>query len=190
MGQRMHGLKTLRDIVLEYADAAHPDLAAMARELGRVVHMNGAVIAQRLNTLQHHHGHAGHWLITHQRQPALRVLVKAWPAGVLTPLCAHAGGWELELALHGALALETWRRNPDTGTLAAHGRDWLGPGDARWFERNDRLVHRCRNLSRRETAFTLHVCCGSDDRCLRKEPCDEAPGWLPATQQGERRLAS
>lgn len=190
MGHRLHGLKTLRDIVLEYGAAEHPDLAAMARELGSIVHRNGAAIALRLNTLQRHRGHADHWLITRQRQPALRMWVKAWPAGEPAPLCGHANGWELELALHGALELETWHRHPATGALAAHGRDWLGPGDARWFERDAGLVHRCRNLSRRETAFTLHVCCAARGSCYHDEPGNDVPAWLRSGMAGEHRLAS
>ncbi|TAL71594.1 MAG: cysteine dioxygenase [Rhodanobacter sp.] len=189
MGQRMHGLKTLRDIVLEYGMAAHPDLAAMARELGRVVHRNGAVIARRLNTLQRHCGVSGYWSLARQRQPALHVAVKAWPTGAPVPLCGQAGDWELELALHGALALETWRRDPLTGSLVAHGRDWLGPGDARWFEHDAALVHRCRNLSRRETAYTLHVC-RSADASHRDIPGGETAGWLPPALAGPRRIAS
>lgn len=190
MGHRMHGLKTLRDIVLAYGTAAQPDLAAMARELGAIVHRNSNAIARRLNTLQHHRGHANQWLITRQRQPALRMLVKAWPAGAPAPLCGHADGWELELALHGALELETWHRHPETGVLTAPGHDWLGPGDARWFERDAGLVHRCRNLSRRDTAFTLHVCCDAAGDFHRDEPCGNARGWLRSAATSEHRLAS
>lgn len=189
MGPRMHGLKTLRDIVLECGAAGHPDLAAMARELGSIVHRNGAAIARRLNTLQHHRGQAGHWLITRQRQPALRMLVKAWPADMPAPLCGHVDGWELELALHGALELETWHRHPVTGTLTAYGRDWLGPGDARWFERDAGLVHRCRNLSRRDTAFTLHVCGDTARGCYRDARGDATPAWLRPAMAGDHRLA-
>lgn len=157
MDHHLHGLRTLRDIVLEYGAVPHPDLAALARELGAMVHLNSAAIGTRLASLQRHHRHADHWRLARRRASGLSLWVKAWPAGETAPLRAPVDGWELELALHGALELQTFRRDAATAIWRAGVRDWLGPGDARWFEPGGDTRHCWRNLSRHQTAFTLHV---------------------------------
>lgn len=179
MGKSMHSLKTLRDIALEYGLVEHPDLASMARELGSVVHRHTARLAQRLETLQQHRRHTGVWLLGEYRHPALRVLVKAWPANQHTPLREHADCWELTLALHGALELHSYRHDAG-GELLPHGHDWLGPGDARWFERDAALAWRCRNLSRHATAYSLHVCGGTLPARQADTLCHHAAARLAA----------
>ncbi|MBD8873356.1 cysteine dioxygenase [Rhodanobacter sp. DHB23] len=151
----MHNLKTLREIALEYGRADYPDLAAMARDLGRVVHGDGPGLSARLAAV--HRRGIDTRVLVECRQPALCVLVRAWPPGERMPLLDHAGGWGLELTLHGALEWQSYRRDPHSGELEAQGRNWLGPGDANWFERDAGRAHRCRNLSRHDIAYTLHV---------------------------------
>ena len=51
-----YSLKNLRDIALEYGRVEHPDLASMARELGRVVHRGAPALSARLATLRRHRG--------------------------------------------------------------------------------------------------------------------------------------
>ena len=170
-------LKTLRAIALEHASVAQPDLASMARDLGQIVHRDASAIAVRLGRLRHPgHGHE-RWLLTQRRQPAVSVMVMAWPANHCTPVHDHAGLWGLELTLVGALEVQSWRRDPDSGDLRAVGRDWLGPGDGTWFEGEPNHVHRCRNLSQHETALTFHVYGGELTRYLAYEQAGPAGHW-------------
>ena len=184
MGKYMHSLKILRDIALEYGRVEHPDLASMARELGRVVHQDAFALSARLATLRRHRRDGGRWLLAERRRPALHVLVRAWPPGQRMPLLDHADRWGLELSLHGALEWQSYRRDPHNGQLDALGRNWLGPGDANWFERDAGLAHRCRNLSRHDTAYTLHVYGGELPDHRAGEPCGDAPAWLAQARRG------
>lgn len=157
MGKHLHTLKTLRAIALEHADARQPDLASMARELGRIVHQESATLAHGLKPLLTRKRGFERWSLVGRRQPAVRVLVLAWPPNHHMPVHDHAGLWGLEMTLHGALEVQSYMRDPRSGELREHGRDWLGPGDATWFEGDPDRAHRCRNLSRHDTALTLHV---------------------------------
>ena len=184
MGKYTHSLKTLRDIALEYGRVEHPDLASMARELGRVVHLDASALSTRLATMHRRRRNGGRWLLAECRLPALRVLVRAWPPGERMPLLDHADRWGLELALHGALEWQSFRRDPHNGELDAQGRSWLGPGDANWFERDAGLAHRCRNLSRHDTAYTLHVYGGELPDHRSGEPCEDVSAWLAQARRG------
>ena len=177
----MHSLKRLRDIVLEHGRVEHPDLAAMARDLGRVVHGNAAALSARLAAV-HRRGVVARVLLE-RRQPTLRVLVRAWPPGERMPLLDHAGGWGLELALHGALEWQSYRRDPRSGELDAQALSWLGPGDAHWFERDAGHAHRCRNLSRHDVAYTLHVYSGGWPAARHDEPAPSA--WMPRVRRNQ-----
>jgi len=157
MGTHSNILKALRSIALEHADAAQPDLASMARELGCVVHQDAPALAERLDGLRTRQNGFERWLLAERNKPALSVLVMAWPPDHLTPVHDHAGMWGLEMTLVGALEVQSYTRDPDSGDLLEQRRDWLGPGDGTWFEGDHLHVHRCRNLSRHETALTLHV---------------------------------
>ncbi len=183
MGKSRQTLKILRTIALEHARVAHPDLASMARDLGQVVHRNSPAIATRLAHLHRHRRGVGRWLLAQRRLPAVSVLVMAWPANHCTPVHDHAGLWGLELTLVGALEVQSWHRNPDSGDLRALGRDWLGPGDGTWFEGDQNHVQRCRNLSQHETALTLHVYGGELTRYLAYEQTGPTGAWLPRPQQ-------
>ena len=183
MGKSRQTLKTLRAIALEHASVAEPDLASMARELGQVVHHNAAAIAARLVHLRQHRQGLGRWLLAQRSQPAVSVMVMAWPANHRTSLHDHAGLWGLELTLVGALEVQSWRRDPDSDALRALGRDWLGPGDGIWFEGDRNHLHRCRNLSQHETALTLHVYGGELTRYLAYEQAGLSGPWTRRPQQ-------
>ncbi|MEO8778426.1 MAG: cysteine dioxygenase family protein [Rhodanobacter sp.] len=150
-------LKSLRAIALEHARAEQPDLASMARDLGQIVHRSPFSTATRWTRRCPRGQGLGRWLLARRDQPAVSVMLMAWPANHCTPLHDHAGLWGLELALIGALEVQSWSRDPNSGTLRALGTDWLGPGDGTWFEGDRNQLHRCRNLSQREIALTLHV---------------------------------
>jgi hypothetical protein len=163
MGKPRQTLKTLRAIALDHASVTEPDLATMVRELGQVAHRNSAAIAAQLRR-QRRRGF-GQWVLARRGQPPVSVMLMAWPANHRTMLHDHAGLWGLELALVGALEVQSWRRDPDSGDLRALGSDWLGPGDGTWFERDRNHLHRCRNLSQHETALTLQVYGGEPRGC-------------------------
>ena len=134
MGKHSRTLKTLRDIALEYGSTEQPDLASMARELGRVVHEHAPALANRLAPLRARQRGFERWLLAERSKPALSVLVMAWPPNHLTPVHDHAGLWGLEVALAGALEVQSYTRDPASGDLRMQGRDWLGPGDGTWIE--------------------------------------------------------
>lgn len=160
MGKHRHPLKTLREIALEHAATEHPDLATMARELGRVVHQDASTLATRLAGLCQRQRGFERWLLAERGKPPVSVLVLAWPPNHATPVHDHAGLWSLEMALVGALEVQSYRRDADSGELSLHGRNWLGPGDGTWFEGDHGHAYRCRNLSRHDTALSLRVCGG------------------------------
>ncbi|HEX8778075.1 MAG TPA: cysteine dioxygenase [Rhodanobacter sp.] len=177
-------MKTLRDIALEYGRVELPDLAAMARELGSVVHRDASALSARLASLRRRRRQDGRWLLAERGHPALRVLVTACAPGLRMPLLDHADRWGLELTLHGALEWQSYRRDPHNGELSALGRNWLGPGDASWFERDAGLAHRCRNLSRHDIAYTLHVYGGELSDHHAGETCEDVSAWIAQVQRG------
>lgn len=183
MGKHSRTLKTLRNIALEYGSSEQPDLALMARELGCVVHQNAVVLANRLAPLRARQRGFERWLLAERSKPALSVLVMAWPPNHLTPVHDHAGLWGLEVALAGALEVQSYTRDPASGDLRMLGRDWLGPGDGTWFEGSDTHVHRCRNLSQHDTALTLHVYGGDLAQFFAYEQADSAGGWIAQPQR-------
>lgn len=182
MGKYSHTLKTLRAIALEHGAAEQPDLALMARELGRVVHQNASALSDRLTPLRLRQRGFERWLLAERRKPAISVLVMAWPPNHLTPVHDHAGLWGLEMTLHGALEVQSYTRDPQSGDLRLLGRDWLGPGDGAWFEGDPNHVHRCRNLSRHDTALTLHVYGGDLAQYSAYEQTGPAGSWIARPQ--------
>ncbi|HEV2679620.1 MAG TPA: cysteine dioxygenase family protein [Rhodanobacter sp.] len=183
MGKHSNTLKILRAIALEHGAAEQPDLASMARELGRVVHQDGLALAKRLAPLRTRQRGFERWLLAERRKPALSVLVMAWPPNHHTPVHDHAGLWGLELALHGALEVQSYARDPISGDLRMHGRDWLGPGDGTWFEGDQHHAHRCRNLSRYDTALTLHVYGGDLAEFFAYEQAEPMGRWIAQPQR-------
>ena len=182
MGKHSNTLKTLRAIALEHGAIEQPDLASMARELGRVVHQDVSTLAARLAPLRARQRGFERWLLAERSKPALSVLVMAWPPNHLTPVHDHAGLWGLEVTLHGALEVQSYARDPVSGDLRMLGRDWLGPGDGTWFEGDQHHVHRCRNLSRYDTALTLHVYGGDLAQYFAYEQARPAGRWIAQPQ--------
>jgi len=177
MGKHQHLLKTLRAIALEHAAVERPDLATMARELGRVVHQDAATLAHRLARLSQRRRGFERWLLAERGKPPVSVLVLAWPPNHAASVHDHAGRWGLDMALVGALEVQSYRRDDASGELSLHGRNWLGPGDGIWFEDEHGLAHRCRNLSRHDTALSLHIHGGEPARHFAGEQAAAAGRW-------------
>jgi predicted metal-dependent enzyme (double-stranded beta helix superfamily) len=183
MGRYTHTLKTLRGIALDYGAAEQPDLASMARELGRVVLQSPRAPATGLARRKRSQGFE-RWLLAKRAKPAISVLVMAWPPNHITPIHDHAGLWGLEMPLAGALEVQSYVRDADSGDLRALDLNWLGPGDSAWFEGDPNHVHRCRNLSRHETALTLHVYGGDLSSYCAYEQDAPSGRWTALAQHG------
>jgi len=183
MAKHMQHLKALREIAFDYGVGEHPDLATMARELSRTVYQNKQALVGDLADLRERNRGFERWLVAQRNKPDISVLVMAWPANYATPIHDHDGLWGLELALHGALEVESWDRDPNGKNLRLTGRDWLGPGDVTWFDADDRHAHRCRNLSRHETALTLHVYGGDLAQYFTYQEAGEAGQWTASQQR-------
>jgi hypothetical protein len=183
MGKHPHPLKTLRTIALEHGTTGQPDLASMALELGRVVHRDVSALASGPATLSGQQHGLQRWLLAERSKPAINVLVMASPASQRTPVHDHAGLWGLEMTPVGALEVESFTREPVSGDLHVHGRDWLGPGDGTWLEGAQHHVHRCRNLSKQATALTLHVYGGELAEYFGYEQVEPAGPWLARPQR-------
>jgi hypothetical protein len=183
MGQPTNTLKALRKVALEHAGVQQPDLASMARDLGRVVCQNGAALMTQLARLRRRDPLLEPRLLVRRNRPEVSVMVVAWPANHRTPTYSQDGRWGLQLTLIGALEVQTWNRNPVSGDLREVRRDWLGPGDSAWFEREQSLVHRCRNLSQHETALTLHVYGGNLSYCFANDQAQPVDAWTALPQR-------
>jgi predicted metal-dependent enzyme (double-stranded beta helix superfamily) len=183
MGKYMQTLKTLREIALQHGATDQPDLASMARELGRVVHQDSPALVDRLAPLRTRKHGFERWLLAERSKPAISVLVMAWPPNHLTPVHDHAGLWGLEVTLLGALEVQSYARDPVSGDLRMQGRDWLGPGDSTWFEGGESHAHRCRNLSQHDTALTLQVYGGDLAQYFAYEQAEQDGKWAARPQR-------
>ncbi|HTC27573.1 cysteine dioxygenase family protein [Dyella sp.] len=178
-----HSLKALRDIALANTLEKTPDLASISRELGAIIHRDASVLADGMADLRHRNRGFERWLLGRRGRPGVSVLVMAWPAGYTTPSHDHAGLWGIELSLYGALEVESWSRESTAQAWQLRGRDWLGPGDATWFDADVPYMHRCRNLSRHETALTLHIYGGDLDDYATYEESESEPYWQSQPQR-------
>jgi predicted metal-dependent enzyme (double-stranded beta helix superfamily) len=185
MGNRLNILRAIRDIALDGSMGEHPDLASMARELGSLIHRDAQQLSSRLAPLRARKLGFERWLVAERIRPDVSILVMAWPANYATPVHDHGGLWGLEVALSGALEVETYSRGVTDRSLRAQGRTWLGPGDATWFDASDDHLHRCRNLSRKETALTLHVYGGNLAQYLAYEQPGPAAHWIARPRRSE-----
>jgi len=123
------------------------------------------------------------WLLAERSKPPISVLILAWPPNHATPVHDHAGLWGLEMTLVGALEVQSYRRDADSGELSLHGRNWLGPGDGVWFEGDRGHAHRCRNLSRHDTALSLHVYGGDLAEYFAYEQAEPTGRWVAQPQR-------
>ncbi|MEO9080210.1 MAG: cysteine dioxygenase [Rhodanobacter sp.] len=174
MGQRLNTLKALREVALEHASVQQPDLACMARELERVVRQNQVALMTRLGRWCRRDRVLEHRLLSRRNTSGLSMTVVAWPANHRAPAYDQDGRWELQLTLVGTFEVQTWSRDPASGGLRELRHDWLGPGDSAWFDREQSLVHRCRNLSQHETALTLHLYGGNLGHCFAGDRAQSA----------------
>lgn len=184
MRRHRHHLKVLRDTALAHARDPHPDLASLARELGSLVHRDAIGLANDLATLrQPRHGFRRMLLARRNfGNSSASVLLLAWPPNHVTPSHDHAGLWGLEMSLHGALEVESWAHSNDADAWQLRGRDWLGPGDALWFDAGKENMHRCRNLSRQDIALSLHVYGGDLIDCNAYEQDAQSHRWRAQPQ--------
>jgi predicted metal-dependent enzyme (double-stranded beta helix superfamily) len=178
-----HSLKALRDVALAHTLQKNPDLASLARELGSIIHHDAQALADGLSDLRNHNRGFERWLVGRRGHPGVSVLVMAWPPGYTTPSHDHSGLWGIELSLYGALEVESWSRASTAQPWQLRGRDWLGPGDSTWFDADMPYMHRCRNLSRQETALTLHVYGGDLDDYTTYEQTEVEPFWQSQPQR-------
>jgi predicted metal-dependent enzyme (double-stranded beta helix superfamily) len=183
MRNHRHSLKTLRDIAFAHTNDKHPDLALLARELGSVIHNDAQVLDEGLADLRLRRRGFERWLLARRNRPAVSVLVMAWPPGYATPSHDHSNLWGLELSLYGALEVESWSRPSASTPWQLRGRDWLGPGDATWFDADIQTMHRCRNLSKHETALTLHIYGGDLTDYFTYEKAEQDHTWQTQSQQ-------
>jgi predicted metal-dependent enzyme (double-stranded beta helix superfamily) len=102
-------------------------------------------------------------------------LLIAWAAGATTPLHDHSGLWGVELVLDGALQVDEFAPidMPPHGALICRRNLLLGLGDAATFG-GANYLHRCRNLSDRRPALSLHVYGGNLHRYRVFEPAQAA----------------
>ncbi|GLQ52621.1 cysteine dioxygenase family protein [Dyella flava] len=172
-----HSLKALRDAALAHTLVKNPDLASLSRELGSIIHRDSQALADGLTDLRQRNRGFERWLLGRRGRPGVSVLVMAWPPGYSTPSHDHSGLWGIELSLYGALEVESWSRTSTSEPWQLRGRNWLGPGDATWFDADMHYMHRCRNLSRQETALTLHVYGGDLEDYSTYEQVESEPFW-------------
>ncbi|WP_245889849.1 cysteine dioxygenase [Fulvimonas soli] len=174
-------MRALREVVLAHGAGDPPDLATLARELGAVIHRHSGELADELDALRRT-SRFERWQLGGRLKHGASLLVMVWPPNYATPVHDHAGLWGLEVALHGALEVENWRRDAD-GALHQRSREWLGPGDATWFDDAEAGLHRCRNLSRHDVALSLHVYGGDLDEYLAYEQLRPGEAWRTLPQR-------
>jgi predicted metal-dependent enzyme (double-stranded beta helix superfamily) len=116
------------------------------------------------------------------------VLLIAWPAGHETPVHDHDGLWGIELVLDGALQVESFSLSiRDKPHLVSRGSTVLGLGDSATFSDAD-FAHRCRNLSARQPALSLHVY-GGELEAFRAYARDTRGDWHATTHRTTREAA-
>jgi hypothetical protein len=183
MGKRFSIIRTLRDIAFDLSDAEHPDLASMGREIGSVLHGRSMDLAAMLGPLRERRRGFERWMLAERARPPVSMLVMAWPPGYATPVHDHGGLWGLEATIAGALEVEFFTKDDADHSLLSRGRTWLGPGDATWFDATENHMHRCRNLSRHDTALTLHVYGGDLAQYLAYEQPGPSGHWIARPRQ-------
>ena len=183
MGKRSSIITSLRDIAFDLSDGEHPDLASMGREIGRELHARSAEVMASLGALRERRRGFERWMLAERARPPVSVLVMAWPPGYATPVHDHGGLWGLEATIAGALEVESFDKGDDAHSLRSSGRTWLGPGDATWFEGAETHAHLCHNLSRHDTALTLHVYGGDLAQYLAYEQPGPSGHWIARPRQ-------
>ena len=102
-------------------------------------------------------------LRTHDSLPYSALLI-AWPPGYISPVHDHDGLWGIDVVLDGVLEVEAYALPRDGMPQSSPaGSRILGIGDVLTFP-GDGYAHRCRNLSARQPALSLHVYGGTLER--------------------------
>lgn len=149
-------LQRLRRTVLTHAIDGLPDLAAMAADLGAwVAGSRGREDRGLSSLLSRSHGHE-QWLLGEHRQPRVSMMLTTWPAHYSGQVQEEGRFWSVELVLQGALRIDHGS-GPEDGD--ATSCEWLGAGDVRIIrpDRDGLRYARTRNLSKSDTAVSLHV---------------------------------
>ena len=116
------------------------------------------------------------------------ILLIAWPPGHRTPVHDHDGLWGIELVLDGALEVESFSLAiQDKPHLVSRGTTLLGRGDSASFSEAD-FAHRCRNLSPRMPALSLHVY-GGELESFRAFAQDTRGDWHTTPHRTTREAA-
>lgn len=153
-------------------DAVRTDLATLAAAPApaAIEALSGRLAARALQadapraTAPEHDRYRRHRLAGGGRDGHSCLLIE-WPAAHRTPLHDHAGLWGIELVLDGVLEVEEFALggDPERPLLVRTRTLMLGAGDAAVFAGPD-YAHRCRNLSAKRPALSLHVYGGELDR--------------------------
>lgn len=115
-------------------------------------------------------------------------LLIVWPPGHVTPIHDHDGLWGMEFVLDGVLEVESFQLC--TAPPIHLERDHhviVGVGDHIAFSQAD-YAHRCRNLSRKRQALSLHVYGGELN--LYRSFSKHQGQWVSELQQAVREDAS
>jgi predicted metal-dependent enzyme (double-stranded beta helix superfamily) len=123
--------------------------------------------------------------LTPAQKVSYSVLLIAWPAGHRTPVHDHDGLWGIELVLDGALEDESFSlATQGKPHLVSRGSTLLGRGDSAAFSEVD-FAHRCRNLSTRQPALSLHVY-GGELETFRAFAQDDRGAWQATSHRTTR----
>lgn len=132
------------------------DLPALARALAASAWRDGCPRATDLLGEDEPASHRRIRLRTHSSLP-YSVLLIAWPAGYASPVHDHDGLWGIDVVLDGVLEVEGfWLPRPDTLRCSPLDSRVLGAGDYLHLPASG-YAYRCRNLSLRQPALSLHV---------------------------------
>jgi len=169
----------LRSVLDDGIRGPKPDLGWLARELGAIVHLGSdGRFENQLNGLR---GRAKRGftrlLVVDSKRPAYSASLLIWPPGHVTPVNSMSGDYGLELVVQGSLEVQHYTIGPEGEPPTQRKIDWLGEGDALWFERAERLAHRCRNLSSQNWAITLHLHGGPLPKYRLFERGEGGKGW-------------
>lgn len=155
--------------------AFHRDTPALARTLAAAAWREGCPRATDLLDEGVPPAHRRIRLRTHSSQ-AYSVLLIAWPAGYASPVHDHDGLWGIDVVLDGVLEVQGFSLpQPDAPRRSPSDSRVLGVGDYLHFPGTG-YAHRCRNLSMRQPALSLHVY-GGELRRYRTFREEAHGGW-------------
>ena len=135
--------------------AFRPDMQALARGLAGAAWRKGCPRASDL--LDGEARGCRRIRLRTQSSLACSALLIAWPAGYASPVHDHDGLWGIDVVLDGVLEVEAFSLpQADAPVYSPRESRILGVGDHLTFPATG-YAHRCRNLSGRQPALSLHV---------------------------------